>query len=152
MYPSLRAGDVVIVAPLDGAPIRLGEIVLFRDVAGSPVLHRVLRRTRCNRETYQTRGDAVLRLDEAIGAERILGRVRRIEGGEGREVWDAEHPLYRIAARLRALVLLAQSAVYYKLSSATAKGPHSRLASARGERGPEKVDANAPEIHHPSRD
>jgi signal peptidase len=46
MEPALRAGDVLVVAPIDAARVRTGQIVLVDDPAhpGRLLTHRVLRR------------------------------------------------------------------------------------------------------------
>lgn len=116
MAPNLCSGDIVMVEPLADREIRLGDLIVFRGVAGNLVLHRVLRRWRDKegRRRAQTRGDANLHLDTAIPIEKILGRVYRIEKGDTRVI-----DLNVTSERLRALAIagrnLMVSGVYYKL-------------------------------------
>jgi signal peptidase len=80
MFPAIRDGELITVAPLAGAPIRTGDIVLFRHRRGA-VAHRVvgLRTARGGLVEVIARGDAAHSEDEPIRAERILGRVVAVE-------------------------------------------------------------------------
>lgn len=116
MAPRLRDHDCVLIEALQGKDARFGDLVLFRNAAGTLVLHRVIRRWRDGRRRHrlQTRGDACVRLDESIDATRVLGRVRRIERATGAGI-----DLDTAAERFRALAIgagkLLCSALYYKL-------------------------------------
>lgn len=86
MWPSLRAGDVACVEPLEGEPVP-GEVVLAR-LADSLVVHRVLRR---DTSGFLLRGDNSDSEDPLLPLSRLLGRVRRVRrGGEvlERGLWD----------------------------------------------------------------
>jgi len=81
MRPLLRGGELATVVPVLPASVRRGDLVLWKDAAGSLVLHRMVRLPgagdagRC-----QTRGDSLAACDEPFGPEQILGRVSRVEG------------------------------------------------------------------------
>jgi hypothetical protein len=85
MAPFIRDGDVITVAPLQGALPRVGEVVAFvRPGAENLVVHRVVAR-RGTASLIQ--GDAVAAYkDGAVPVENLLGRVTRVER-EGRDVW-----------------------------------------------------------------
>lgn len=68
MFPTIRHGDVVRVAPLHRDPV-IGEIVLAV-VAGRWVLHRVRRRTP---DGWQTQGDFRRRADRPVRRSAIVG-------------------------------------------------------------------------------
>ncbi len=86
MWPSLRAGDVACVEPLEGAP-RAGDVVLAR-LPTTLVVHRVLR---ADASGCVLRGDNSDGEDPVLAPSRVLGRVRRVRrGGEVLEAgrWD----------------------------------------------------------------
>jgi len=100
MHPLLRDGDRVEIAPLD-RPAVPGDLILGEDPRGGIRLHRVVRTAGPGR--VQTRGDATWRMDPAMDAAAVLGRVcRRQRTGEG---WRPVEPrLLGVArARLRCL-------------------------------------------------
>ena len=76
MSPLIRDGDTVTLAPPDGR-IRIGDVILFRDSLGRPVLHRVIRKTPTG---VITRGDACLEQDGITAHYDILGRVVDVSG------------------------------------------------------------------------
>ncbi len=106
MRPWLRDGDRVELEPLS-RPAAPGDVILGRDPAGGLRLHRVVHAGGDGR--VQTRGDALWRMDPAIDAARVLGRVRRVRRGGG--PWRPVG-MPRVQA-LRALLGRADSALRY---------------------------------------
>jgi signal peptidase len=122
MRPFIRDGDVLELQPLDGAPVRRGDVVLFREGAGRVVAHRVIHlRREDGRVVLRTRGDALACPDGFVSREQVLGRVVALERG-GRRIgldrttqrllgvlWLGTSPLggwlYRALAALRRRVL-----------------------------------------------
>jgi hypothetical protein len=114
MWPAIRDGDVLTLAPLRGgdqsrtaplhrrdeswaAPLRAGDVVALR-CGEALVVHRVVR---CESGGVVLRGDALPREDGAFAASAILGRVvavrrgsRRLRLGRG-----ALAPLHRLLLR-----------------------------------------------------
>jgi hypothetical protein len=86
MFPAIRDGQMITVAPLRGAPVRTGDIVLYRHGRGVTA-HRVigLRVSRGRVVRIIARGDAAESADAPITPERLLGRVIAVErrGGRG---------------------------------------------------------------------
>ncbi len=76
MWPRLKAGELVRVAPCKGTDLRVGDVALF-DGGGQLVLHRVLR-------TGPTRvllkGDAAVDPDGWVSHTAILGRMAQRPG------------------------------------------------------------------------
>jgi hypothetical protein len=64
------------VAPADH-PVRVGEIVLFREDDGRLTVHRVLAQSP---DTVISKGDSCATSDGPRRPDQILGRVTRIEG------------------------------------------------------------------------
>jgi signal peptidase I len=76
MGPVIRTGDVLVLAPHDGAPLAPGAVVTFRDPSGRGLItHRIVRVN--DDGTYRTRGDANASVDAAaLRPERIVGNAR----------------------------------------------------------------------------
>jgi signal peptidase I len=75
MYPTIRDGEVITVAPVPTATFNGGDVLLCR--CGSRVLaHRVIAITRDDgREYFHLRGDAKGGCDAPVRAADIVGRV-----------------------------------------------------------------------------
>jgi hypothetical protein len=80
MFPAIRDGELITVAPLGGAPVGTGDIVLFRHRRGVTA-HRVigLRLSRGRVAGIIARGDAAHSPDEPIAPDHLLGRVVAVE-------------------------------------------------------------------------
>jgi Peptidase S24-like len=75
MYPAIRNGDAVEIAPCELSDIRRGDIVLA-SIARGLTLHRVVR---ISPEGVVMRGDNAWRADPPFGSEELLGRVVNCE-------------------------------------------------------------------------
>lgn len=97
MYPAVRDGDVVTVAPLADDGPRTGDVVAFVHAAtGGVRLHRVVG-TAAGR--YLVKGDNALASDGALDREALLGLVVGVERG-GRALRLAAPLLAAATARL----------------------------------------------------
>lgn len=77
MFPFIRDGDVVTVAPLQGTRPHWGEVVAcIRPGQDRLVIHRVVGR---RGNSYLVKGDAASGVDGLVQELDILGRVIRIE-------------------------------------------------------------------------
>jgi signal peptidase I len=109
MRPMVRSGDVALVAPVSNRALFPGDLILFRNRHGQPVLHRILfrRQTVGMPPFYRTKGDACLAFDPPVGDGDILGRVIRIErchhGGTA-SILDLDTPFWK---RLNFILALA---------------------------------------------
>lgn len=81
MSPTLRAGDVLTVAPYHGRRIRPGDVISFRRPGRARnVVHRVVR---VGPEGVRTRGDNNIRTDTwVLESQEIIGRVVSIRRKE----------------------------------------------------------------------
>ncbi|MCP3142182.1 S24 family peptidase [Pyxidicoccus xibeiensis] len=108
MWPSLRAGDLAGVEPLEREP-RPGDVVLAR-FDHALVLHRV---RRCEAGAVVLRGDNSPAEDPLLPCSRVLGHVRRVRrGGAVLEAgWD-QGPWrlgrWRVAVKWRLAALLGR--------------------------------------------
>jgi signal peptidase I len=106
MYPSIRCGEHVQVAPASAGSLRIGDIVLARARRGLTA-HRVVRLAN---DTITTRGDNALARDTALHHQSILGRVMFVER-DGSQMAVPSAPMrFRVLARrmLRLVASLAQ--------------------------------------------
>ena len=77
MMPFIRDEDVVTVAPMNGTPPRVGEVVAFTNPDGGRLaIHRVVAQAGTG---WVIRGDNCPEPDGVAGSEHILGRVVRVE-------------------------------------------------------------------------
>ncbi len=84
MFPIIRSGAILEVKPLGKTPVRVGEVVFYRNPGGRMVAHRLIRKNFQNsRPIFLARGDALSCQVEEICPSQILGRVVRVEQ-EGR--------------------------------------------------------------------
>ena len=85
MYPFIRDGDVVTVAPLAGPDPRPGDVAAF--VQPGTIGVRVHRIVKVEAGRYFLKGDNALDADGALARDMILGLVVRLErGGRARPV------------------------------------------------------------------
>lgn len=76
MHPTIRNGETITVAPLGLSPIRVGDVLLYRQ-GRAAIAHRVVRlRSSSGRPVELVlRGDAADFSDVPIAIEQVLGRV-----------------------------------------------------------------------------
>ena len=104
MFPFIRDGDVVTVAPLKGIRLRRGDVVAcVPPRLDALVIHRVVAR---RGQSYLVKGDATSEADGLVHEADILGRVMRVErrGSEVRLGLGVERHLIAILARSGLLV------------------------------------------------
>jgi signal peptidase I len=107
MHPLVRDGDILIVRPVDGNEMRVGDIVLYRTLSRGIVAHRIVEmHRRGGPALFVVRGDATSTPDPEVLWSQVLGRVVSIERA-GRtivtESWVSRHTahLYRGLFRVR---------------------------------------------------
>jgi signal peptidase I len=108
MHPSIRNLDVLVARPVEGSPMRLGEVVLYRGGEGRLVVHRVVGRAQ-NGESFKVRGDAVKGPPSTVARSRVLARVVAVERG-GKRI-DLDAPDARLVGLLHAAGSLLREAV-----------------------------------------
>ena len=75
MYPAIRSGDYLEIAPCHVSQLRLGDVILATTERGLTA-HRIVRiRDAEGGIRITMRGDNALRSDPPVGPEEILGRV-----------------------------------------------------------------------------
>jgi signal peptidase I len=107
MYPAIRNGDYLHIAPCQTSELRRGDVVLAATERGLTA-HRIVRISgRDGTLRVTTRGDNALWSDLAVEASDVLGRVEQVEQGTNvRKSTVESATIIRIAAvlvrRLRA--------------------------------------------------
>lgn len=83
MSPFLRGGEVLTIRRVPVSSLRRGDLILYKNLHGCPVVHRLVKRKRVDegKSMFLTKGDALFSLDEPLADSEILGKVCRIETG-----------------------------------------------------------------------
>ena len=113
MQPFLKGDELVEIVSFHAKNPRVGDIVLFRDQRGNPLLHRLIRRRLYNGVLHlQTKGDACSGYDSPVPADQVLGYVRR--------VFFTEHTVDLRTPRMRltAYAVTARTILVYLLQRA----------------------------------
>ena len=80
MVPIIRQGDMLLITPLAGGAIRVGDVVFFADKHGRMVLHRVIRiRQHESGHRFLLQADNSIQADGWISLEAIYGRLASFE-------------------------------------------------------------------------
>jgi signal peptidase I len=78
MYPAIRSGDYLEIAPCDVSELRRGDVILAMTERGLTA-HRIVRiRDGDGGIRITTRGDNALRSDRPVVFEDVLGRVENV--------------------------------------------------------------------------
>jgi signal peptidase I len=78
MYPAIRSGDYLEIAPCHVSQLRIGDVILATTERGLTA-HRVVRiRDAGGRTRITMRGDNALRSDPSVGPKDVLGRVENV--------------------------------------------------------------------------
>ena len=127
MQPFLNGGEIVEIVPLGVRQPRIGDILLFRDQRGNPLLHRFVRQRLYNGQLhFQTKGDACACLDSPVPADQVLGYVRRVI------FTDRTVDLRTSLMRLTAYGISARTVLVYLLQRAgLSNRPSRRTGSCR---------------------
>ena len=101
MQPFLKGDELVEIVSLHARYPKIGDIILFRDQHGNPLLHRLVRRRYYNGVLHlQTKGDACMGVDSLVPADQVLGSIQRIVFTD--HAVDLQTPLMRWKAYLSA--------------------------------------------------
>ena len=99
MHPLIRDGDILFVAPVKPFNIRLGDVVLFTNHSGRPIIHRVIKIRKCGEEPcLLIRGDRSIQSDGYISLSSVYGLVIKIDR-EGTLI-KSEGPIFKFLGKL----------------------------------------------------
>jgi len=102
MSPFLKSGSYVTLTPVRADALRPGDIVFFRSMDGTFMLHRLIA---IRKGRFITKGDALNAPDAPVDGKDCLGKVVRAENpGTGSAAgFDMERPGMRIRSYLIAM-------------------------------------------------
>jgi signal peptidase I len=81
MYPFLHGGEVLTIECVPCMSLKAGDLVLFRDSYGRPVIHRLMEK-KLSPDGYgilRTKGDSLKAFDRPVRQDQVLGKVIRID-------------------------------------------------------------------------
>lgn len=90
MYPFIRSGDILKIAPIGAEEIKPGDVIFYRFGDERIAAHRVLKRSiRSGRIVFIVKGDSVPDSGQNVYSNDVLGRVITIERGDRSIVLDS---------------------------------------------------------------
>jgi hypothetical protein len=95
MDPAIGNGATITIAPLDGTPIRTGDVVLYRQDRRA-IAHRVVR---VEPMRLVLRGDTAESCDAPISPDHVLGRVVAVRNRRRSRILGRALRALRTAAR-----------------------------------------------------
>ena len=133
MRPCLRPGSLTAVEKVEPEDIRVGNVIVFQDNNGQPVMHRVI----STRSEIVTQGDNLPLSDGVVPAERIVGKVvARWRKGQLQRISRVEERLWLHAAGpLRRLRGLARASARLLAPLVGAAVPLRKVRFAAGDSG-----------------
>ena len=86
MRPFIEGGDIIIIEPLNGSQLHIGDVVYYRRFDSLLCAHRLVRKDIVEgRAILTTKGDNLPHCDLPFSIDKVLGRVAQIES-RGRQV------------------------------------------------------------------
>lgn len=126
MIPFLRGEEILTIRKVPYSSLRNGDIIFFKNRAGYPFVHRIVRKSRNGDAafTFQTKGDAMTLPDEPVPGEEILGKVCKVENESG-DI-NLEAGIWRMVNYLAAAVDFFEAQLRIKLGMIlrSARGAH----------------------------
>src|SRR5439155_3850293 len=105
MQPTIEDGELITVGPVEAAPVKRGDILLYQNARGVYV-HRVVGRVKgtvpllegdCPLDHYLLRGDASVSCDAPVRLEQVIGRVVAVQrAGRSRPLDNRAFNLMRL--------------------------------------------------------
>jgi len=116
MASFLRGGEILTLRKVTGSSLRVGDLIFFRTPEGSLLLHRIIKkRLKDDSFVFQTKGDALLGMDQPVPEQDILGKVCTVEkhlsGGETKHL-DMESLRWRTINYVLALIHLFKAKTF----------------------------------------
>jgi len=113
MRPIIDSGDMVLIRRVSASNLHRGDIVWFINTDGKVIAHRILsKHYRTGKIYFHTKGDAQVEYDPWTPAEKILGKIYKVEKSRPNrppKILNLETPGWQIGGRLIALVQIVIS-------------------------------------------
>lgn len=121
MAAVLQGGEVLTIKKTPSRSLHIGDLIFFKTRYGVPLLHRIVGKQRGkDMFIFQTKGDALITMDQPVAEHNILGKVCRIEktfsGGRTRQI-EMESMTWKVINYFRAITGLVRSKVHILLRS-----------------------------------
>jgi hypothetical protein len=120
MSPFLRGGEILTIKKVPSCSLRTGDLIFFKNHDGLPLIHRIVgKRSNSNIHLFQTKGDAVLRMDDPVSEHNIIGKVCGIEKkntGDGIRFIDMRSGFWKTVNYTLAVISLGKSKIYSAVS------------------------------------
>lgn len=130
MWPFIKTGDFLTIAPVDPSVLKTGDIIFAKISHSRIIVHRLVAIHRDKKRVIM-KGDTAAGGGEVIGFDQIYGRVTRIRGKRWaidlihspgkylRQLWRTTLPLWPLLFKTRRFVHLAASWLILKLTPFT---------------------------------
>jgi signal peptidase I len=121
MAAVLQGGEILTIKKAPASSLHLGDLIFFKTLHGVPLLHRIVRKQR-KRDMFifQTKGDALITMDQPVTEHNILGKVCRIEklfsGGRTKK-FEMESGIWKVINYFHAIISLGRSKIHILLRS-----------------------------------
>jgi signal peptidase I len=116
MASILQGGEVLTIKKAPSCSLHIGDMIFFKTLYGVPLLHRIVGKHReKDMFIFQTKGDALMTMDQPVPEHNILGKVCRIEktfsDGRTRQI-EMESGTWKVINYFQAIIGLGRSKVY----------------------------------------
>jgi signal peptidase I len=117
MAPFLEGGEILTIKKVPFGSLRIGDLIFFKTAEGVPLVHRFVSK-QCKKDMFlfQTKGDALLSMDNPVTERDILGKVFGVERifacGKAKHI-DMGCSLWRSINYLFAVISLYKSKFYF---------------------------------------
>jgi hypothetical protein len=82
MHPFIKSGNILVVEPLKGISVNIGDVVFYHCSDRSLIAHRLVKINVQKGETLLvTRGDSLNYFDPPVQPAQVMGRIVEIENG-----------------------------------------------------------------------
>jgi signal peptidase I len=121
MASVLKGGEILTIKKAPSCSLHIGDLIFFKNLYGVPLLHRIVRKQRGKDIfIFQTKGDALITMDEPTTEHDILGKVCRIEklfsGGRTKQI-EMESGIWKVINYFHAIISLGRSKIHILLRS-----------------------------------
>ena len=121
MAPVLQGGEILTIKKTPSCSLHIGDLIFFKTLYGVPLLHRIVGKQReKDMFIFQTKGDALITMDQPVTEHDILGKVCRIEklfsGGRTKQI-EMESRTWKVINYFQAIIGLGRSKVHILLRS-----------------------------------
>jgi len=109
MRPAIQDGDTLTLAPATPETLVAGDVVLYRDAGGRPVIHRIIARQE-DPPRFTIRGDAQTGPSDHVSPDQVIGYVVDVQRGGGQRGRTALRLAMSLLQRLQSLRLYRAAA------------------------------------------